>query len=92
MKQITTELLHKMSEMYYTETGHILESITIDEYSFNILKNNIHPVGRPKQLELFTSIGIVQIKCSQVDLIKKTKEEIAQLQKTLKELEEFQNT
>jgi len=93
MNNITIELLNRISEMYYTETGQLIESITIDEYSFNILKNNLHTViGKPKQLELYTSAGLIKIKCSQINLIKKTKEEIAELEKRLKELQEFQNT
>jgi hypothetical protein len=90
---ITIDLLNKIAEMYYVETNREIESITIDEYSFNILKNNLHNViGKPKQLELYTPVGKMVIKCSQVDLIEKTKKEIAELQKTLKELQEFQNT
>jgi hypothetical protein len=92
MKQVTIELLNNIAEMYYMETGQTLESITIDEYSFNILKNNLYTViGKPKQLELYTSIGPLIIKCSQINLIERTRTEIESLQKKLKELEEFQN-
>ncbi len=92
MKQTTIELLNSLVEMYYMETGQSLESITIDEYSFNILKNNLPTViGNPKQLELYTSTGQLIIKCSQVNQIKKIKQEIESLQKQLKEIEEFQN-
>ena len=93
MKQITLELLNSISEMYYMETGQLFESITIDEYSFNILKQHIPTViGSPKQIQLFTSTGSLTIKCSQVDLINKTKKEIEELKEKLKKLEEFQNT
>ena len=93
MKQTTIELLNSLVEMYYMETGQSLESITIDEYSFSILKKNNLPtvIGNPKQLELYTSTGILIIKCSQVNQIKKIKEEIESLQKQLKEIQEFQN-
>ena len=93
MKQITSELLNSISEMYYMETGQLLESITIDEYSFNILRQNIPTLmGSPKQLELFTSVGSLTIKCSQVDLIKRIKDEIIALEQKLKKLQEFENT
>jgi hypothetical protein len=92
MRQVTIELLNSLTEMYYMETGQSLESITIDEYSFNILKNNLYTViGKPKQLELYTSNGPLIIKCSQINLIKRIKGDIESLQKQLKELEEFQN-
>jgi urocanate hydratase len=92
MKQLTIELLNSLVEMYYMETGQSLESITIDEYSFKILQNNLYTViGKPKQLELYTSTGKLIIKCSQVESIKKIKQEIELLQKQLKELQEFEN-
>ena len=92
MRQITIELLNNIAEMYHMETGQTLESITIDEYSFNILKNNLHNIiGKPKQLELYTPHDRLIIKCSQINLIERTRTEIESLQKKLKELEEFQN-